>query len=112
MVAGASRCSRRHRPVRTLEGVDMPRIVITHGVADIERWLEGKAQRAAAIESASATNVIDYVAQDGSNNIAITADAPDVEAIQTMLASPSPDVAAAMEAHGVRPPLALYVEAG
>jgi hypothetical protein len=29
----------------------MPRVVITHAVVDIERWLKGKAGRAAAIES-------------------------------------------------------------
>jgi hypothetical protein len=48
----------------------VPRIVITHAVVDVERWLKGKAGRAAAIESASGSNVTDYVAQDGSNNIA------------------------------------------
>ena len=44
----------------------MPRIVITHAVVDIERWLAGKAERAATI-SAYATDVTDYVAMDGSN---------------------------------------------
>jgi hypothetical protein len=43
----------------------MPRIVITHAVVDIERWLKGKAKRTAAIESGSGTDVTDYVAQDG-----------------------------------------------
>jgi hypothetical protein len=41
----------------------MPRIVITHAVTDIERWLEGKAERAAAIESGSGSNVTDFVAR-------------------------------------------------
>lgn len=89
----------------------MPRIVITHAVADIERWLEGKAERAAAIESGSGSNVIDYVAQDGSNNIAIAADVSDVDAMQALLASPPPDVAATMQEHGVVPPITAYVEA-
>ena len=89
----------------------MPRIVITHAVADIERWLEGKADRAAAIKSGSGSNVIDFVAQDGSNNIAITADVADVNAMQAMLASPSPEVAAKMQEHGVVPPITAYVEA-
>ncbi len=89
----------------------MPRIVLTHGVVDIDRWLQGKNERAAAIESGSGSNVTDYVAQDGSNNIAITADVSDVEGFQQMLASPPPEVASAMEAHGVVPPLALYVAA-
>jgi hypothetical protein len=89
----------------------MPRIVLTHAVVDIDRWLQGKNERAAAIESGSGSNVTDYVAQDGSNNIAITADVSDVEGFQQMLASPPPEVAAAMEDHGVVPPLALYVAA-
>jgi hypothetical protein len=55
--------------------------------------------------------VTDYVAQDGSNNIAITADVQDIDALQTMLASPPPEVAARMEEHGVIPPLTAYIEA-
>ncbi len=82
---------------------------MTHAVVDIERWLDGKAERAAAIGSFG-TNVTDYVAADGSNNIAITADVHDVAGAQAMLASPSPDVAAAMESHGVLPPVAAYIE--
>jgi hypothetical protein len=55
--------------------------------------------------------VTDYVAHDGSNNIAITADVQDVDALQAMLASPTPEVAAAMEAHGVVQPTSAYVAA-
>ena len=89
----------------------MPKIVITHAVVDIDRWLEGKAGRAEAIQSASGSNVTDHVAQDGSNNVAITADVQDVEAMQTMLAAPPPEVLAKMEEHGVVPPITAYVEA-
>ena len=53
----------------------------------------------------------DYVAADGSNNIAITADVADVEALKTMLASPPADVLALMEKHGVVPPITAYFEA-
>ena len=89
----------------------MPRMVLIHAVDDIERWLEGKAERAAAIESGSGSNVQDYVAADGSNTIAITADVADVDAITTMLASPPPDVLEKMQAHGVVPPITAYIEA-
>ena len=89
----------------------MPSVVITHAVVDTERWLKGKAARAQAIESGSGSNVTDYVARDGSNNIAITAEVEDLAAIQAMLASPSPEVAAAMEEHGVVPPITAYVQA-
>ncbi|HXV33997.1 MAG TPA: hypothetical protein VD769_08305 [Gaiellaceae bacterium] len=85
-------------------------MVITHAVVDIERWLEGKAERAAAI-GAAGTNVTDYVAADGSNNIAVTADVHDLEGLQAMMASPPPETAALMEAHGVVPPLTTYIEA-
>ena len=85
----------------------MPRILITHAVVDIERWLKGKADRAAAI----GTNVTDYVAQDGSNNIAVTAEVDDLDAAQAMMASPPSEVAAKMEEHGVIPPLTVYIEA-
>jgi hypothetical protein len=87
----------------------MPRMVITHDVADIDRWLNGKAERAAAIGSAG-TNVTDYVALDGSNHVAVTADIDDLDAVQALLASPPPEVAAQMESHGVRPPITVYIE--
>lgn len=89
----------------------MPRVVITHAVIDIERWLKGKTDRAAAIESGSGSNVTDYVARDGSNNIAVTADVADVGAMEAMLASPPPEIAAKMEEHGVVPPITAYIEA-
>jgi len=71
-------------------------VVITHAVADVERWLEGKDGRVAAIESGTGSNVTDYVARDGSNNIAITADLSDVAAMEAILASPPPEAAARM----------------
>ena len=88
----------------------MPRVVITHAVEDIDRWLQGKADRAAAIESGTGSNVTDCVAADGSNNVAITADVSDPAALQGMLASPPPEVVAAMQEHGVVQPITAYVE--
>jgi hypothetical protein len=88
----------------------MPKVVITHAVQDIDRWLEGKAARAAAIESGTGSNVTDYVAQDGSNTVAVTADVADIDAIKSMLAAPSAEVAAAMEAHGVVQPVKVYIQ--
>ena len=89
----------------------MPKVVVTHAVVDVERWLEGKAERAAAIESGSGSNVVDHVAQDGSNSVAITADVNDLAAMGAMLSNPSPEVVATMESHGVIQPLVVYVEA-
>lgn len=89
----------------------MPKVVITHAVADIDRWLAGQAERAGAIESGSGSNVTDYVAHDGSNNIAITADVADLNELQSMLASPPPEVLAKMEEHGVIQPITAYIQA-
>jgi hypothetical protein len=88
----------------------VPRVVITHAVEDIDRWLQGKAGRAAAIESGTGSNVTDYVAADGSNNVSVTADVSDLAALQGMLASPPPEVLAAMQEHGVVQPITAYVE--
>jgi hypothetical protein len=87
----------------------MPKIVITHAVADIERWLKGKDERAAVIGTYG-TGVTDHVAADGSNNIAVTAEVHDLAGAQAMMATPSPETAAAMERHGVIPPLTVYIE--
>lgn len=87
----------------------MPRVVFTHQVVEIERWLKGKEERAAAF-APHATDVTDYVAMDGSNQIAVTADIHDMEGAQAMLASPPPEVQAQMESHGVVQPIVAYIE--
>ncbi len=88
----------------------MPKIVITHAVQDIERWLQGKEKRAEAIESGTGSNVTDYVAQDGSKNVAISADVADVDAMTSMLAAPPAEVVAGMQEHGVVQPITVYIE--
>jgi hypothetical protein len=94
----------------TKEG-GMPKMVITHDVADVDSWLAFKSERAGAIsEMMGATNVIDHVAQDGSKKVAVSVVADDVEAILAAIASPTPELLATMERHGVVPPLPAYVE--
>jgi len=87
----------------------MTKIVATHSVVDVERWLAGKSERAAVI-GRYATDVTDHVAADGTNQIAITADVHDMSGLEAMLASPPTDDAAAMERHGVIPPVTVYLE--
>jgi hypothetical protein len=77
----------------------MPRTVITHAVEDVERWLKGKTERAAALPGA--TNVTDLVAMDGSNNAAVTFDIDDPDALMAVLSSVPPEMAAQAESHGV-----------
>jgi hypothetical protein len=87
----------------------MPKMVITHAVVDIERWLTGKAERAAVIGTFG-TKVTDYVAVDGSKKIAVTVEIHDMARMQAVMASPSPEDAAAMERHGVIQPITAYIE--
>jgi len=88
----------------------MSKIVITHSVVDADNWLRFKAERAGAIAGMGGTNVVDHVADDGSNSVAITADTDDVAALMDAISSPPPELGAAMERHGVIPPLTVYVE--
>ena len=84
----------------------MPKVVFTHAVVDVDRWLKGKPDR-----EVLGSNVVDYVAEDRTNNIAITADVDDFAALQTMLAAPPAEVQAQMDEHGVVPPITTYIEA-
>lgn len=84
----------------------MPKVVFTHAVVDVDRWLKGNADR-----QQLGNNVLDYVAEDGSNNVAITVDVDDLAALQAMLAAPPAEVQAQMDEHGVVPPITTYIEA-
>ncbi len=88
----------------------MPKMVITHGVADVGKWLGFKAERAEAIAALGGTDLVEHVAHDGSNMIALSFSVADVDAIMAKLGSPPPELAAVMEKHGVLPPLVAYAE--
>ena len=87
----------------------MPRIVITHAVQDVDRWLGGKAERAAALPGA--TDVTDLVAMDGSNHAAVVFGIDDPDALKAMLSSVPPEMAAQAQSHGVIMPMTVFVEA-
>ena len=88
----------------------MPKVVVTHNVVDVDRWLQFKSERADAIAALGGSNVVDHVAQDGSNTVAVATEVNDVAGLVAALSSPPPEVGAIMERHGVLPPLAIYVE--
>ena len=88
----------------------MPKIVVTHNVADVQTWLGFNAERAEAIAGLGGSNVVDHVAKDGSGTVAVSADVADVEAFEAALASPPPEVAEVMQRHGVQPPVSIFVE--
>ncbi len=88
----------------------MPKMVITHGVADVETWLRFKQERAESVAAIGGRNAVDLPAQDGSNTVAVMADVDDPAAVMAALASPPAEVGAAMQRHGVLPPMTIYVE--
>jgi hypothetical protein len=85
-------------------------MIITHNVVDIDKWLSYKQERADSIGAMGGSNVVDHVAQDGSNSVAIAVNVEDITAVLAGLASPPPELHAAMERHGVVPPLTVYIE--
>jgi hypothetical protein len=85
-------------------------MIITHNVVDVDNWLSFKDERAGAISAMGGSQVVDHVAQDGSNAVAIAATVDDVAAVLAGLASPPPELHAAMERHGVLPPVTVYIE--
>jgi hypothetical protein len=89
----------------------MPKLIITHAVADVSNWLkpEHKEERAAAIGKMGGSSVQDFVAQDGSSAVAVSTEVEDVAALLATLAAPPDDMKAVMASHGVQPPFAVYV---
>lgn len=85
----------------------MPKVVFTHAVTDPALWASKHSDRVDAFASWG-TNVIDYVGADGSNNVAVSVDVHDMEAMQA--AMESPELAAAKQAHGVLEPVTVHVE--
>ena len=88
----------------------MPHVIITHAVGDVDTWLQGKADRSASLGAMGGSGVVDHVAQDGSNKVAVSADTDDVDRLLAMIAAPPPDILEKMQQHGVIPPLTVYVE--
>jgi hypothetical protein len=88
----------------------MPKIVITHDVADVDTWLTFKSEREDAIRGLGGSQVVDHVAHDGSNRVAVSGEVGDVDVILATMATPPPDLSAVMERHGVVPPFTVYVE--
>ena len=86
----------------------MPRVIITHDIHEVDRWLAGKDERAAAMPGA--TGVTDLVAADGSAKAAVSFDTDDLDGLKALLESMPPEVAAQAESHGVIPPFTVYVE--
>jgi len=92
-----------------LGDLTVPRVIITHAIQDVDRWLAGKAERAAAMPGA--TDVTDLVAMDGSKQAAVAFDVDDLNALREFMASMPPEIVAQAESHGVILPMTVYVQA-
>jgi hypothetical protein len=82
-------------------------MVMIHDVQDVNTWVKYKAERA---EAMGGSNVVDHVAQDGSNTVALTVNVEDAEAVLAQVVSPSAELLDVMQRHGVVPPLKVLVE--
>ena len=86
----------------------MPRVVGTHAVNDVKHWASKGDERVEAF-SPFATEVVSYVAADGSNQVAVSANIHDMEGMMAFMQTP--EAAAAMEADGVLQPIVFHIEA-
>lgn len=86
----------------------MPRIVATHTVNDVKHWASKGDERVEVI-GPFATDIVSYVAADGSNQVAVSANVHNREGLMAFM--PTPEAAAAMESHGVIPPVVFHNEA-
>ena len=86
----------------------MPRIVATHEVEDVKHWAS-KGDERVEILGQFGTDIVSYVAADGSNKVAVSANVHDMEGLMAFMQTP--EAAAAMESHGVIPPPVFHVEA-
>jgi hypothetical protein len=66
----------------------MPKMVITHGGADVETWLSFNQERAVAIAAVGGQNPLDLPAKIDSNVVAVMADADDEAVVTAALAWP------------------------
>jgi len=85
----------------------MPRVVFTHPVSDLAHWASKHSERVDAFASWG-SNVVDGLSVDGSNNVSVSVDVHDLEAMEAAMATPEMD--AAKQAHGVLEPLSVFIE--
>lgn len=83
----------------------MPRLLFQHAVSDADLWASKHDERV-SLFAAWASNVVSYVASDGSNDVIVAADVHDLDGMQAHMASP--EIVAAKQAHGVIEPVVVY----
>ncbi len=83
----------------------MPRIVITHPVEDVEKWVSHKDERAAFFADYG-SDVVDFLPTDGSKNIAVSVNVRDMEGLQAALETPG--AKEIEKSHGVLEPISVF----
>ncbi|HWD54363.1 MAG TPA: hypothetical protein VG346_04535 [Acidimicrobiales bacterium] len=88
----------------------MAKGVLTHNVADVDvdKWLSFKDERAASIGQMMGGTTME-VAADGSKAVAVSCESENVGVALAAVASPSHELQAQFEKHGVLPPFGAYV---
>ena len=88
----------------------MAKVIITNTVTDVEHWLGFKERRAVTMGQFG-SDIKEYVALDGSNQVAMTVDIDDMDRLrQALVDSPPPHVAAELESQGVILPITAFIE--
>ena len=89
----------------------MSKVIITHKVSDVNNWLSFHKERSDAIAALGGTDVVDFVAADGSADVALTTNVKFVEQfLEGLVASRSQELQTTMDRHGDVGPLTIYVE--
>ena len=84
----------------------MPRMILTHGVGNMDTWLKGGTERQRLFAQCSSGYRIYH--QEGSDRVAIVAEDVDMAKARALMGSE--EAAAAMKAHTVLQPLEVFVE--
>ena len=84
----------------------MARLVVTHGVGNMETWLAKGAEREKVFAQFSSSHRV-YRLQ-GADRVAIVSE--DVDLAKMAALMPTPEMQATMKAHTVLEPLEMYVE--
>lgn len=85
----------------------MPKLVFTHEVDDVAHWLASPKRE--EVFAGIGANIATFVMPGGANQVALSMEVADMEALDTMLKSEAG--AEAMKYDGVRPDtVAMYIE--
>jgi hypothetical protein len=87
----------------------MARMIVTHAVKDLDRWLANRARFATAF-APYATDFCLYTMPEGGNNVAVSMTVHDMEGMMAMTQTPQHQ-AMTEEAGIIHPPRAVYFEA-